>query len=100
MKKILVCGLALSMLMGGAMISSSNVHASSVEEQRVGAETNYSSGDIQPQFWAAIGRGAAKGAAYLAGALAGDAAARAVVGRNVELSSGYDYGQVQEAFDQ
>ncbi|SDY46015.1 hypothetical protein [Thermoactinomyces sp. DSM 45892] len=96
MKKIVATGLALSMLMGGAVLSSSNVHASSPKGNVNAVSSQSPQGDIEPK---SIGGLFARGFAGAVGFVAGEKIGSALFGRS-HTTSNYDYGQVQEAFDQ
>ncbi|SFX35869.1 hypothetical protein SAMN04487866_105126 [Thermoactinomyces sp. DSM 45891] len=92
MKKLIATGLALSMLMGGAVLSSSNAHASTVTEKVSVDNIKSASDSIETKALAgAFAKGLAKGIVHVIGSkLYGDG----------HKSINYDYDQVQEAFDQ
>lgn len=92
LKKLVATGLALSMLMGGSVLSSSSVHASSITE-KVSVDNMKSAADpIESRSLAgAFAKGLAKGIVHVVGSkLYGGG----------HKSTNYDYGQIQEAFDQ
>ncbi|SFX35847.1 hypothetical protein SAMN04487866_105125 [Thermoactinomyces sp. DSM 45891] len=96
MKKLIATGLALSMLMGGAVLSSSNAHASTVTENVSMVKDPSSRDTIETK---SIGGLFARGFAGAVGFVAGEKVGSALFGRS-HATLNYEYRQVQEAFDQ
>ncbi|SFX35824.1 hypothetical protein SAMN04487866_105124 [Thermoactinomyces sp. DSM 45891] len=98
MKKLIATGLALSMLMGGAVLSSSNAHASTLSKDHEVITVSNKSQSIEPQragLVRAAATGVGMGLAWAAGKAAG------LFGSSgLDTSSNYEYDSVQEAFDQ
>ncbi|SDY46056.1 hypothetical protein [Thermoactinomyces sp. DSM 45892] len=97
MKKIVATGLALSMLMGGAVLSSSNVHASSpTKDYEVIVSSTLPS--VEPQkagLVKAAATGVGMGVAWAAAKVTGWFGSS-----GMDTSRNYEYSAVQEAFDQ
>ncbi|MDM5191491.1 hypothetical protein QUG02_28370 [Bacillus hominis] len=97
--KLIGSGLALSLLLGGAAFNSTAAKAAPIDEAK--NITVESKQNIEPpkEFAAMLGRAAAKGAAWVGGYLAGDRAARAVIGSSSSDAPSYEYEDVKSSFD-
>ncbi|MEC1177356.1 hypothetical protein P9B03_02570 [Metasolibacillus meyeri] len=98
-KSILASGLALSLLVGGAGLSSGTVGAAPIHEKSINIEQSLKKDEVQPMIWAAVGKAALKGAAWGVGFVVGEKAAEAVLGDNEEKESNYNYEDIIESFD-
>lgn len=97
--KLIASGLALTLLFGGATFSSASVKSVQVvESQLVLSDLNHDD-NMEPMFWAAIGKAAVLGGAELVGKLVGKQAARSVLGDTTSPSSTYNYEDVKVSFD-
>ncbi|MCM3723957.1 hypothetical protein [Solibacillus isronensis] len=98
-KQLLASGLALSILVGGAGLSSSSVGAAPINEKAITIENSLKDDEVRPMIWAAVGKGALKGAAWVGGFVAGTSAANALLGNSIEDPASYEYETVIESFD-
>ena len=98
-KQLLASGLALSILVGGAGLSSSSVGAAPINEKAITIENSLKDDEVRPMVWAAVGQAALKGAAWGAGWVVGEKAANAVFGSSIEPAAEYNYEDVVGSFD-
>lgn len=96
--KLVSSALALSLLFGGAAVSSSSVEAST-NTKHISTNEISKSSEVTPQVWGALGRAAAKGAAWGVGWVAGEKAAKSVFGSSTAQQADYKYEDVTSSFD-
>jgi hypothetical protein len=92
-KKFAASALALSVLVGGASLSSASASALPSEAKSISVEpTVVGDSKAEPMFWAALGRGVAWGVGWALGE-------KAVKGSSAQNEVSYDYEEVKESFD-
>lgn len=91
--------LAISLLVGGAGLSSGKVGAAPINEELINIEHSIKEDEVQPMVWAALGRAALVGGAFSVGKAVGKAVANAVLGESVTINGNYKYEDIIESFD-
>ncbi|WP_096437818.1 hypothetical protein [Alteribacter populi] len=89
-KGIVTSALAVTMLFGGATYSSAAAGTADVEEKSIELSQVEIQEDVQPEFWAALGRGVAWGVGWAVGENA--------IGSSSSTAEA-DYEKVKSAFD-
>ena len=87
-KKLITCGLALGLVISGASITSASVDGTQAQEGNLEVTKINKSEEIQPMFWAAVGRAVVAGYAW----------AKAGFDNSPTYPS-YEYKDIKESFD-